>query len=85
MVLEAGQDDNAQASEVIAAQLDGEPLRTAFNPRYLEAGLAALSTDYVRFSFTDAAKPAVISGQKEIDGDVDKNFRYLIMPIRFGL
>lgn len=85
VVLEAGQDDNAQASEVIAAQLDGEPLRTAFNPRYLEAGLAALSTDYVRFSFTDAAKPAVISGQKEIDGDVDKNFRYLIMPIRFGL
>lgn len=85
VVLEAGQDDNAQASEVIAATLDGEPLRTAFNPRYLEAGLAALSTDYVRFSFTDAAKPAVISGQKEIDGDVEKNFRYLIMPIRFGL
>lgn len=85
VVLEAGQDDNAQASEVISANLDGEDLRTAFNPRYLEAGLNALNTEYVRFSFTDAAKPAVITGQKEVDGEVDKDFRYLIMPIRFGL
>ncbi|MDO5721685.1 MAG: DNA polymerase III subunit beta [Actinomycetaceae bacterium] len=85
LVLEAGQDDNAQASEVISSTLEGEPLRTAFNPRYLEAGLAALDTDYVRFSFVDAAKPAIMSGQKEAEGQVDPNFRYLIMPIRFGL
>lgn len=85
LVLEAGQDDNAQASEVIAASQVGGDIQTAFNPRYLESGLAVLDTDFVRFSFTDPAKPAVVTGQKEEDDGQDLSFRYLIMPIRFGI
>lgn len=85
LVLEAGQDDNAQASEVVGAKQSGGDIQTAFNPRYLESGLSVLDTDYVRFSFTDPAKPAVITGQKEENSGEDLGFRYLIMPIRFGI
>ncbi|EEH64307.1 DNA polymerase III beta subunit domain protein [Gleimia coleocanis DSM 15436] len=85
VVLEAGQDDNAQANETIHAQLQGEDIRTAFNPQYLQAGLSALNTQFVRFSFTDAAKPAVLTGQNEPLAEDDLAFRYLLMPIRFGV
>ncbi|MDO5049011.1 MAG: DNA polymerase III subunit beta [Actinomycetaceae bacterium] len=85
LTLEAGTDDNAQASEVMATALDGGDITTAFNPRFLETGLSAIDADYVRFSFTDPAKPAVLTGQKEEDGGQDLSFRYLIMPIRFGI
>lgn len=83
--LEAGTDDNAQASEVVAATVEGGSLTTAFNPRFLEGGLGVIDTSHVRFSFTDAAKPAVITGQKDESGDQDDSFKYLIMPIRFGI
>lgn len=85
VVLEAGQDDNAQANEVIVAQLNGDDILTAFNPQYLQAGLTALNTPYVRFSFTDATKPAVLTGQEEPLADDDQTFKYLLMPIRFGV
>lgn len=85
VTLEAGTDDNAQASEVIAASLEGDDIRTAFNPRFLEGGISVMDSEYVRFSFTDPAKPAVITGQKEEDGGQDSSFRYLLMPIRFGI
>ncbi|MCS4485128.1 DNA polymerase III subunit beta [Gleimia sp. 6138-11-ORH1] len=85
VVLEAGQDDNAQATEIITAQLNGKEIRTAFNPQYLQAGLSALTSQYVRFSFTDAAKPAVLTGQSEPLAEDDPSFRYLLMPIRFGI
>ncbi|QQM67346.1 DNA polymerase III subunit beta [Actinomyces weissii] len=82
--LEAGQGDDAQASEELVAHLDGEDISTAFNPGYLLDGLAALSTPYVRLDFTHPSKPAVLTGMDAIGGQEDPSFRYLIMPIRFG-
>ena len=82
LLLEAGQGDAAQAQEAVALSFESEPLRTAFNPGYLQEGLAALNTDYVRFGFTDANKAAVLTGQKEENGEADRNFKYLLMPIR---
>jgi DNA polymerase-3 subunit beta len=85
VVLEAGQGDNAQASEAIEARLDGEAISTAFNPQFLMDGLSVVDTDYVRFGFTHPTKPAVLTGQTGADeGPVDY-FRYLLMPIRFGI
>lgn len=85
VTLEAGNDDNAQASEVIAANLDGGALTTAFNPRFLEAGLGVMDTDYVHFAFTEPQKPAVLTGQKEETEGQDFSFQYLLMPIRVGI
>lgn len=83
LVLEAGQGDDAQASEALEATLVGESITTAFNPQYLLDGLSALSTDFTRLSFTAGTKPAVLTGQTSLDGDVDDSYRYLLMPIRF--
>ena len=62
LVLEAGQGDNAQASEAIEAHLNGEDIATAFNPQFLLDGLGVLDTDFVRFGFTHPTKPAVMTG-----------------------
>lgn len=84
VVLEAGQGDDAQASEVFEATLTGEDITTAFNPHYLLDGLGALTTPYVRLSFTHPTKPAVLSGQKDLEAEDEPEFRYLLMPIRFA-
>lgn len=80
--LEAGQGEDAQASESIGAVLTGDDIMIAFNPTYLLDGLGAVTGSYVRLSFTMATKPAVLTGQAEPDGDDDPSYRYLIMPIR---
>ncbi|CAM2888280.1 DNA polymerase III subunit beta [Actinomyces slackii] len=84
LALDAGQGDDAQASEQLVAHLDGEDITTAFNPTYLLDGLGALTQPYVTFDFTHASKPAVLTGVDAIGGTEDESFRYLIMPIRFG-
>lgn len=83
--LEAGQAESAQAEESIGLVSEAEELRTAFNPGYLQDGLAALDTEYVRFGFVHATKAAVMMGQTEAEGEADDSFKYLLMPIRFGL
>src|SRR5690606_4277644 len=84
VVLEAGQGEDAQASEVLEATLVGEDIVTAFNPHYLLDGLGALTTDFVRLSFTHPSKPAVMTGQGSAEGESEDEFRYLLMPIRFA-
>lgn len=84
VVLEAGQGDDAQASEAIEAMMTGEDISTAFNPQFLLDGLGALTTEFVRLSFTHPNKPAVLTGQGSLEGDDDASYRYLLMPIRFA-
>jgi len=54
----------------------------AYNPAYLSEGLGAFTTEFVRFSFTEPTRPAVLSGQDEILGDDSTEYRYLLMPVR---
>ena len=39
----------------------------------------------MRFGFTHPTKPAVITGQTKADEGEVTQFRYLLMPIRFGI
>jgi DNA polymerase III subunit beta len=83
LVLEAGTGEEAQAVEVLEASFDGdEELSIAFNPQYLLDGLAAIDSDTVRMSFTEAGKPALVTGKPAPEGQPD--YRYLLMPIRLG-
>ncbi|MBO0835804.1 MAG: DNA polymerase III subunit beta, partial [Actinobacteria bacterium] len=82
LVLEAGTGDEAQAEETIEADFTGSDLSIAFNPQYLLDGLAAIDSDTVRISFTEAGKPALLTGKPGPDGTPE--FRYLLMPIRLG-
>jgi DNA polymerase-3 subunit beta len=84
VVLDAGQGDDAQASEALEAALTGEDIIVAFNPQFLLDGLGALNTEFVRLSFTHPNKPLEFTGQATIDGDHDSSYRYLLVPIRFA-
>jgi len=82
VTLDAGQSDDAQASEAIECDLSGDAITVAFNPQYLLDGLGALSTEYVRLGFTQETKPVEFVGLEEPGGDVVADFRYLLVPIR---
>jgi DNA polymerase III subunit beta len=82
LVLEAGTGDEAQAVEVLDAGYEGDDLQIAFNPTYLLDGLSAIESDTARMSFTEAGKPALITGKPAPDEQPD--YRYLLMPIRLG-
>jgi DNA polymerase-3 subunit beta len=84
LTLEAGQGEDAQASEAVPCTLVGEEISIAFNPQFLLDGLSALTEPLARLSFTVAAKPAVLSGQATLDGPDDDSYRYLIMPVRIA-
>ncbi|GAB4098987.1 DNA polymerase III subunit beta [Sinomonas halotolerans] len=82
VTLDAGTGEDAQASEELEAKLTGEEITVAFNPHYLIEGLGVIETPFVRFSFTSAPKPAMITAQREIDGEDEIDYRYLVMPVR---
>lgn len=84
VVLDAGQGDDAQASEALEAVLVGDEITVAFNPQFLLDGLGALSTAFVRMSFTHPNKPVEFTGQASLEGDDDRSYRYLLVPIRFA-
>lgn len=84
VVLDAGQGDDAQASEALEATLVGDDIAVAFNPQFLLDGLGALTTSFVRLSFTHPNKPVEFTGQESLEGEDLKEYRYLLVPIRFA-
>ncbi len=84
LTIEAGQGEDAQASEAIEASLTGADIEIAFNPQYLLDGLAALHQPWATFAFTQATKPALLTGQEAADAATDDSFRYVLMPVRLA-
>jgi DNA polymerase-3 subunit beta len=80
-VLNAGAGDDAQASEVVEANLEGPDTTVAFNPAFLLDGLGAMGTPQVRLLLNSATKPVLFQG--EADGAVASGYKYLLVPIRF--
>ncbi|WP_028647918.1 DNA polymerase III subunit beta [Nocardiopsis sp. CNT312] len=83
LVLEAGTGEDAQAVEVLEAELDGEEIQIAFNSGFLLDGLGAIGTDTARLHFTTSTKPAILTG-KPASEDAAPEYRYLIMPVRLS-
>ncbi|WP_062381121.1 DNA polymerase III subunit beta [Demequina pelophila] len=84
VTLDAGQTDDAQASEALTASLDGEAITVAFNPTFLLDGLNALGTEFVQLGFTQETKPVEFVGLSEPGGTPAGDFRYLLVPIRIA-
>ena len=82
VVLRAGVGDDAQANEAVEATVDGDALEIAFNPNYLLDGLAAIDSPIARFSFTQATRPAVLTGLADVSATPSDEYRYLLMPVR---
>ncbi|WP_116247553.1 DNA polymerase III subunit beta [Nocardiopsis sp. FIRDI 009] len=83
LVLEAGTGEDAQAVEVLEADLEGEDIQIAFNSGFLLDGLGAIGTDTARLNFTTSTKPAILTGKPAEEG-ADPEYRYLIMPVRLS-
>ncbi len=83
LTLDAGSGDEAQASESVEAQIEGDDLVTGFNPQFLLDGLGAIDEPVVELAFTQASKPVVLTGtaDESATGSVG-SFRYLLMPRR---
>jgi len=84
VVLDAGQGDDAQASEALEATLVGDDISVAFNPQFLLDGLGALSTTFVRLSFTHPNKQVEFTGQESLDDEDTPENRHILLPIRFA-
>jgi DNA polymerase III subunit beta len=79
--LSAGGEDEGSAEEELAVEFTGDPITIAFNPSFLQEGLAALHADRAELSFTVPHRPALIKGVGE-DGTVQAGYLYLLMPVR---
>ena len=80
LILRAGAGDDAQATESLECNFEGEALEIAFNPQYLLDGLSALGSATTTMNFTQPTRPAVLTGGAEADSD----YRYLLMPVRLA-
>ena len=82
VTLDAGSGDEAQASESIEATMTGEGVTVGFNPTYLLDGLGAIGTPVAQLAFTQATKPAELTGVPDLEGEPRTEFRYVLMPVR---
>lgn len=62
--------------EEVEGTYSGEEMRAAFNPAYLETGIAATESEDVVIEFSDPQRPALVHAPG------DRDFIYLLMPIR---
>ncbi len=85
--LSAEAEDESSAEEELEVGITGEPLTIGFNAGYLLDGLSAVTTPRARMSFTEPAKPTVITPVTGLDGGDadgarDGSYRYLVMSMR---
>ncbi len=82
VTLEAGNGEEAQASESLEAALSGDGMTIGFNPSYLLDGLSAIPGSHAHIAMTEPSRPAAFASLSEPDGEPDLDFRYLLMPLR---
>jgi DNA polymerase-3 subunit beta len=80
--LDAGSGEEAQASESVEATLTGEPVVAGFNAGYLQDGLASIGAPVAHFAFTQATKPANLTGLRSPDDEPADDSAYILMPMR---
>lgn len=68
--------ETSTAYEEISAEIDGDKLIIAFNPRYLIDALKAIDDEEVYMHFNTPLSPCVF---KPVEGD---SFKYLVLPLR---
>ena len=80
--LDAGNGEEAQASESVAVTLNGDPVVTGFNAGYLLDGLASLGAPIAHFAFTQPTKPANLTGLSSPEDTPPADAAYILMPMR---
>lgn len=67
-----------KASEKVNIKYDGKSITAAFNGIYLIEGIQNISDENFLFNINDPSKPALINSEK------DKNYSYIVMPVRLS-
>ena len=82
--LAAGSADEADGTDAVSCELDGEPLTVAFHPRRLLDAITAAGTARARIALTGPAKAALITPASDDgqDDDAEPVYQHLLMPIR---
>jgi DNA polymerase III subunit beta len=80
--LDAGNGEEAQASESVEVTLTGEPIVTGFNAAYLLDGLASIGAPIAHFAFTQTTKPANLTGLRSPEESPSADSAYILMPMR---
>jgi DNA polymerase-3 subunit beta len=65
-----------ESKEIISVSYYGKPLELAFNPKYFADALTSMDSEEVVVKLKDEVNPCTI------EGDVDKGFLSVIMPMR---
>lgn len=75
--LTAAESGVAEAAETVeGAAYTGDPMVTAFNPRFFSDGLEGVEGKRAVLDLTEPTKPATLKGEDQ------PNFTYLVMPVR---
>lgn len=83
--LEATGSDTAQASEEVAAELNGREIVVSLKPQFLLEGLGGVHSEFVKLAFTpsnDPNKPGpvLISSHGSKEKTDNDSYRYLLQP-----
>ena len=68
--------EKGRGHEAISARIEGEPIKIAFNIRYLNNVLKKMTTDSITIRVKSPVSPTLITGNE------DENTKYIISPIR---
>jgi DNA polymerase-3 subunit beta len=82
LTLDAGNGEEAEASEAVEVSLTGEPVTTGFNAGYLLDGLSSLAAPIAHFAFTLPTRPANLTGLRSPDETPSGDAAYILMPMR---
>lgn len=72
----SSQSDLGQGYEQIKLELEGEPVKIAFNSRYILDVLKVIDTETISLEFTGSLSPCIVRPVEE------DNFLYLLLPVR---
>jgi len=67
---------SGSAKSDLSAEVTGDKLEIAFNARYVTDAINVISDQEVVFKFNQSSSPGLIQSQK------DKNYTYIIMPLK---
>jgi DNA polymerase-3 subunit beta len=87
LVLEASENEVAQASEAVAIELTGDDKVIKLRPRYVIDGLSGVTSEFTKISFMNNGNPnkpspVLISSHNPKDEKDTDNFRYVLQPHR---
>ena len=80
--LTAGSGDEADGTDVVGCELDGDPITVAFHPHRLLDPLTAVGTGRARLALTVPARAALLTPADGGQDDDATGYRHLLMPIR---